>query len=178
MKTPKKVLSAILSVAFLVTALPVFAQTPQLNSLVSENINKYNCYIFDTTYYDSDSRIFTVSTTDSGNITSKTEIKNYTATDATMTVKIMAVSSDGEKTEIQNTEQSITSDTSQTVEVTCDISEIPSGTAKLVTDITSSEDTKTYSSGEIPVVDYEVVMPVQAPADSMIQHFQFMTLQS
>lgn len=166
MKTPKKVLSAILSVAFLVTALPVFAQTPQLNSLVSENINKYNCYIFDTTYYDSDSRIFTVSTTDSGNITSKTEIKNYTATDATMTVKIMAVSSDGEKTEIQNTEQAITSDTAQTVEVTCDISEIPSGTAKLVTDITSSEDTKTYSSGEIPVVDYEVVMPVQSPADS------------
>lgn len=163
----KSVLAVTLAASMAVSAVPVTAKNGiTLYATVDENINMNNCHILKTEYYLGDNAVYSLTSEKNGTLKSVTEITNYTANTCDFKATVLAADDSGNKTEIASAQGSADSGMNGKIEVSFDMSNVPSGTKSITTEILSSADGKVYETTSIDYMDYEVFVPKKSPADT------------
>lgn len=165
----KTALTALLTAAMTVSAVPAQVNTDISLMSVSDNVNAYGRYLFNTEYTLEDKIVLALEKgKTNGTVKSLTTIKNYTSKDENYTAAIYTVDADGNRTKLntQDGKLEVASDNEGIAEVSGELSDIPSSAVKLVTVITTESDDKMYEAEEILITNGVVEVPVKSPTDS------------
>lgn len=167
----KRILRAVLAVtlaaSMTASAVPVMAKNDiTLYATVDENINMNNCHILKTVYFLGDDAVYSLTKKKNGTLKAVTEITNYTANTCEFKAVAFAVDENGKMTEIASEQGSVVSGIKGKIEVSFDVSAVPSGTKEITTKILSTADGREYETTSIKYMDYDVFVPKKAPADA------------